>query len=142
MSRTKGASYERQIANDLFRLTGIGFKRNLNQYQSVGLDDLTPDDPAWPFALELKRFAAGNSCRSGWKAQAQAAANASGKLPAVVYRFDRQDTRCAVPMAAMCAAFGGSDDSGEWVEITLDGLAYLASEIMAANKEQVPGSRA
>lgn len=130
-SRTKGASYERQIATALHDLTGITFKRNLSQYQSVGLDDLTPDDPSWPFALELKRYATGNSCRAGWKAQAETAAKAQSKLPAVVFRFDRQDTRCAVPMAAMCAAFGGSDDSGEWVEITLEGLAYLASEIMA-----------
>jgi len=37
-----------------------------------------------------------------------------------------------VPMAAIAAAFGnGATDCGEWVEVSLEGLAYLAGEIMA-----------
>ena len=131
MSRNKGAAFERQIAKELFLLTGIAFKRNLDQYQSKGLDDLRADDPAWPFAMELKRVAEGVTCRTGWKAQAQIAAVAAGKMPAVVFRFDRQETRVAVQWVALAKAYGPPVGPDEWVEMTLEGLAFLAREIMA-----------
>lgn len=139
-SRRKGAAFERQVATALRDLTGVGFKRELEQYRASEHGDLIPDDDDWPFALECKAYAKGTGCRPAWKEQATTAALAVNRIPAVVYKFDFHPVRCAVPMAAMCAAFGGSDDSGEWVEVTLDGLAYLASEIMAENKEQMPGS--
>jgi hypothetical protein len=130
-SRRKGASFERQIATALRDLTGVKFQRNLEQYRAANHGDLDPSDPAWPFALELKAYASGSGCRPAWKDQATKAAEAVNRIPCVIYKFDRVPVRCAVPMTAMCAAFGGTDNSGEWVEVTLDGLAYLASEIMA-----------
>ena len=132
-SRNKGASFERQIAAQLHGLTGVSFKRNLEQYQAVDHSDLTPDDPAWPFALECKRYADGTGCKPAWRAQATKAAAKLNRIPCVIYKFDRRDTWVSVPLAAFNAAFGGSDDTGQWAEITLEGLAYLAGEIMAAN---------
>ena len=131
-SRQKGAQFERTIAAELFGLTGVSFKRNLEQYQTKDLGDLTPDNPAWPFSLELKRYASGKTCKPAWRVQASTAAQAAQKFPAVIYKYDRGDTTVSVPFAAIAKAFGeGEDTSGEWAEINLAGLAYLASEIMA-----------
>jgi hypothetical protein len=133
-SRVKGARFEREVAARLEELTGVSFKRELNQYRQSSLGDLIADNPTWPFSVEVKRYAEGAACKPAWRAQAQAAATATGKLPAVVYRFDRQGTRVSVPFAAIAAAMGGNDAPGEWAEITIEGLAYLAAEIMAGGK--------
>lgn len=128
-SRNKGASFERDIAQQLFLLTGIGFKRNLEQSREAAHGDLIADDPAWPFSCELKRRAQGISCLTAWKQQASKAAAMCGKIPAVVFKFDRQPVRVAVPLACLCG--GRCDDPAEWAEITLDGFAYVARELMA-----------
>lgn len=124
-SRNKGAAFEREIAAMLFDLTGITFKRNLEQSREAGHGDLNPDDPAWPFSLELKRYASGTGCKPEWKAQAITAADKAGLIPAVVYKFDRREIRCSVPFAAI------GSDCAEWFDCSLNGLAYLAREIMA-----------
>lgn len=54
-SRAKGASFEREIAAQLEALTGIRFKRNLEQVRAVDHCDLLADDADWPFSLELDR---------------------------------------------------------------------------------------
>lgn len=132
LSRTKGAQYEREIARELQALTGITFRRNLTQYQQSDRDDLTPDDPAWPFSLELKRAASLNGMLPTWRKQATIAAKRLDLFPAVVFRLDKGRTRVSVPMEAIGAAFGGAPgDCALWIETDLDGLAYLAREIMA-----------
>jgi hypothetical protein len=139
-SRRKGAAYERQVAARLHGLTGITFKRDLDQYRASEHGDLTADDPAWPFALECKRYASGTGCKPAWRAQATAAAGAVGKFPAVIFRFDRLDDRVSVPIEAIAAAFGETHtDCTEWAEITIEGLAYLAAEIMAKSVIHVEG---
>ena len=131
-SRQKGAAYERQIAGRLLGLTGITFKRDLEQYRQGERGDLIPDDPKWPFILELKRYAKGNGCRPEWRRQACAAANAAGKFPCVIFKFDRMDDRVSVPVAAIASAFGEAEaPDDQWAEITIEGLAYIAAEIMA-----------
>jgi hypothetical protein len=134
-SRNKGASFEREVAAVLHGLTGVTFKRDLEQTREADHGDLIASDPAFPFVIECKRYAEGAACKPAWRAQAQAAATATGKLPAVVYRFDRQGTRVSVPFAAIAAAMGGNDAPGEWAEITIEGLAYLAAEIMAGSEK-------
>ncbi|ARC90374.1 hypothetical protein [Rhodovulum sp. MB263] len=132
-NRAKGAELEREVAAALFDLTGIAFRRNLRQCQESGWSDLVTDDPAWPFSIECKRRSAGTGCADDWRAQAAASARKAGQLPVVVYRFDRRPIRCALPLGAIRAAFGdrGAAPPEEWVECSLDGLAYLAREIMA-----------
>lgn len=127
LSRDKGATYERQIARELFDLTGIKFARNLRQYQASGDDDLRADCDNWPFSIECKRYASAKSCRAGWKAQAQEAAERAGKLPCVVWRGDRMETRVSVPLVALCEAM----PADQWADLSLEGFAELAREIMA-----------
>ena len=128
-SRTKGSSFERDIARELEALTGIKFQRNLEQVRTAAHGDLIADDPDWPFSIECKRRATGISCLSDWKAQATQAAQLVGKAPAVAFKFDRQPIRVAVPLYAIWQG----QEPGEWAEVTLAGFASIAAEIMAAN---------
>jgi Holliday junction resolvase len=128
-SRNKGSGFERDVARILCELTGVRFQRNLEQVRAADHGDLVPDDPAFPFLIECKRYASGVSCLTAWKDQASRAAAASRKIPAVVFRFDRRPVRVAVPL--WCAAGSRGQPSGEWAEISVEGLAYLASEFMA-----------
>lgn len=130
-SRAKGARFEREIAARLEGLTGISFQRNLEQVRAVDHCDLLAGDTAWPFSLELKRYAAGTGCKPEWRAQAERAAAKNGKIPAVVYQFDRRDTFVSVPIYALGRALGRNWSETGWAEITLEGLAYMAAEIMA-----------
>ena len=124
-SRIKGSTFERDIARELELYTGVSFKRDLEQVRAADHGDLIPSDPAWPFTIECKRYEKGNACLPAWKEQACKAAEAQGRIPAVVFKFDRLPIRVAVPMAAL-----GHDYNG-WAEIDLPALAYLAGEIMA-----------
>ena len=130
-SRNKGASFERTIAKELHLLTGINFKRDLEQYRAADHGDLIPDDHNWPFVIECKAYASGKTCREPWKVQATKAAVSAGKMPCVVYKFDRVPVRAAVPWFVMSKAFGVSVGPDDWFECSLEGLAFLAREIMA-----------
>lgn len=127
MSRRKGATYENEVAGQLHDRLGITFKRDLEQCRDKEHGDLIADDDAFPFTIECKRRADGINCEAGWKAQAVAAAKAARKRPAVIFRFDRQQTRVAVPLSALCDAWPADD----WAEVSLDGFCLLAREIMA-----------
>lgn len=81
-SRTKGAQFEREVAKLLLLELGISFKRDLRQYQTGGHGDLIPDDPAFPFELELKRYAHGpisEPTSGGSKSRPPRSAAASGQ---------------------------------------------------------------
>lgn len=140
-SRNKGSAFERDIAGRLFGLTGVSFKRDLEQYRATDHGDLIPDDPAWPFVLECKRYAAGNGCKAAWRAQAVKAAASVNRFPCVIYKYDRREIIVSVPVEAIAQAFDCQKHTActEWAEITLEGLAYLASEIMATNSDKGRG---
>jgi hypothetical protein len=124
-SRNKGASFERQIALELELLTGVRFKRDLEQVRAAEHGDLIAEDPDWPFLIECKRYAKGNGCAWAWQEQAVKAAAAQGLFPVVVFKFDRLPIRVSVPLCAL-----GVDCDG-WAEIDMTALAYIAGEIMA-----------
>ena len=128
-SRRKGAQFERQVATELRDLTGIKFARNLRQYQESGDDDLRADCEDWPFSIECKRYALATTCRAGWKEQAVEAAQKDGKLPAVVWRGDRMETRVTVQMRAFCASM----PDYLWADLNMEGFALLAREIMSGD---------
>lgn len=130
-SRNKGAAFERAVAIELELLTGVRFKRDIEQYRAGDHGDLIADDAAWPFVVECKAYAAGTGCKPEWIVQASKAANAVRKLPCVVYKYDRRPIRVAMPMAAIAAAYGAIALTEEWVETTVAGLAHIAAEIMA-----------
>lgn len=126
-SREKGSAFERQIAKELLLLTGISFKRDLDQYRQRDRGDLIPDDPAWPFTIECKAHASGTECRPAWKEQARAAALAAGKIPCVIWKFNHRPISCAIPLSALCPDL----PSCQWVEVSLRGLAFIAADMMA-----------
>jgi hypothetical protein len=130
-SRNKGASFERTIAKELALLTGFTFKRNLEQVRAVDHCDLLCDNPAWPFSLELKRYAKGCDPLSVWIAQTEKAAAKNGKLPCLIYKFDMKPIKAHLPLSAFGAAFGEAWPADEWATTTLEGMAFLAREIMA-----------
>ena len=119
-SRTKGASFEREVAKLLLLELGITFKRDLRQYQEADHGDLIPDDPAFPFELELKRYAHGPiSGTDKWWQQVTTAANKTGKRPALIYKYDRQPIRVVVELHDIRC------------NISLEAFCYLTREIMA-----------
>ena len=110
--RQKGASFERQIAsmlNDEFS-PHITFKRNILQYQTKGLDDLTPSEP-FPFRLELKRYK--NSVDPKWWDQicetCRSAHNTNDAFPALIWKLDRQPINVRIPIEALVVL--GRDDA-------------------------------
>ena len=119
-SRTKGAAFEREVAKLLLLELGIAFRRDLRQYQTSGHGDLIPDDPAFPFELELKRYATGPiSGTDNWWKQVTTAAAKTGKRPALIYKYDRQPIRVVVEMQGVRA------------NISFEDFCFLAREIMA-----------
>ena len=124
-SRNKGASFERQIALELELMTGVRFKRDLEQVRAAEHGDLIAEDPQWPFLIECKRYASGNGCAPAWKAQAIKAAAAQGLIPVVIYKFDRLPIRVALPLYALGCGYP------DWAEIDIQALAYIAGEMMA-----------
>lgn len=51
LSRQRGATYEREVANEIFEMLGIRIKRNLKQYQQSEEGDLILGD----YLIECKR---------------------------------------------------------------------------------------
>jgi|TARA_Y100000289_G_scaffold64949_1_gene77657 Holliday junction resolvase len=98
--RTKGATFERQIVNSLnhfFYENGLGVrcKRNLEQYQAKEQCDIDI-----PFhAIECKSYKEGNWYRPEWWRQVVKSAN--GRIPALVYKFNRTPVKVCVPLAAI-----------------------------------------
>ena len=130
-NRLRGMAFERKVAAELHALTGVRFKRRLDQVRARGLDDLEPDDPAWPLAMELKS-STGRTFLGSWRMQAEASARTLGRFPCIIYRLSRGPIRASLPIEAVIEATGGSPgDCAEWCELTLDGLAYVAREMMA-----------
>jgi hypothetical protein len=119
-SRQKGAAFEREVAKALLLELGITFKRDLRQYQTSGHGDLIPSDPAFPFELELKRYASGPiNGPDAWWQQVCTAALRTHKRPALIYRYDRQPIRVVVEM------------QGIRCNISFEDFCYLARETMA-----------
>jgi len=128
--RNKGAAFERQVAKMLQDELGVTFKRDLEQYRAADHGDLIPDDEAFPFTLELKRYASGVGCKPQWWDQVKRACVATGKLPCVIYKYDRQDIRCVVPFTALYAAFGSEHRCDHQAEMTFEAFCYLVREMM------------
>ncbi len=129
--RTKGSSFERQVAKELEDRLGIQFNRNpFEQQRQANQPDLVADDPDWPFSIECKRYKGGSFMPAWWK-QSQSAAAAHGLLPCVIYKFDRQPIWVAVSWEAIGAMNGVEYNENELVFMNLESFAFVAREIMA-----------
>lgn len=102
-SRRKGHAFEREIVNQLRTELGAvvdePIKRILDQYRESRL----PDVIVPPFAIECKRYAYGKSgmYKNEWWDQVVFAADHANLIPALVYRYDRQQTQCVIPLYAI-----------------------------------------
>ena len=124
--RNKGASFEREIAKMLLDELGISFKRDLEQYRAGGHGDLIPDDPAFPFTLELKRYADGPmGGQTAWWEQTCVAAKREGKIPCLIYKYDRKPIRVVIPMGTLTSC--GAEYH---VEMSFEAFCYTAREKM------------
>ena len=122
-SRNKGVSFEREVAIMLRDELGIGFKRNLEQYRMAGGADLMADDADFPFTLELKRYKDGPIGGSpAWWSQVEIAAELECKIPCLIYKYDRKQIRCVIPLSAVM-----EDGEGE-IETDLETFCFIVRE--------------
>ena len=137
-SRSKGRSYEYEIANELFQHLGLNFVRELDQTREKHLGDLRTEDCNFPFVIECKRRKVGVS--GDWWDQVCTAAAIAEKLPVLFYRLDRMKTRVRLPVAAIVGLAGWSpnEDAAEqydWryaVETDLDTAMMIIREHLNA----------
>lgn len=93
MSRQKGKAGEREAASLIRDLTGWEVKRRVRQHD--GDSDLL-GVPGW--SVEIKRYAKATrgDIQKWW---AQAVAQASGAIPVLIYRLDRDEWRAVWPVS-------------------------------------------
>ena len=134
LAKNRGQGFEHEIARQLFDELGISFKRNLEQVRTAGLGDLVPDDPSFPFSLELKRRRSGVGIPAGaWQQSIEASDVEAGLYPAVIYRYDHRKPRCVVPYSAIVEAETGIQTKTihDKAEISFPRFCKLTREIMA-----------
>ena len=99
-SRTKGATFERDVAkilNEFFEAESIDYqtKRNLDQYQTKGMADIYWDN----LAIECKRYKGNNRSdvfKNDWWNQAVESAN-DNLIPILIYKYDRRPIYIVIP---------------------------------------------
>ena len=133
--RAKGAAFEREVAALIEAETGVRLRRNLTQYQERGLCDLVPaEDCAWAWAIECKRYAeARPGMVDAWYRQACEAAQAMGKIPALIYKGDRRPILVRVPLTAFIM-MGGGEGACSWrrcADVSFDDFCYVTRELLA-----------
>jgi len=87
----------------------------------------------FPFLIECKKTAeALTQCKPEWWSQAQKAALAAEKRPAVIWASDRRQIRVTVNLkdAMECIARGRWSAEMHLIEIPIEGFAYLCREGM------------
>ena len=128
--RVKGANFERECAtkiNQWFQeYTGydIEVKRDLEQYRASEHGDLI-GVPGW--TVECKRYARGTTWRKDWWEQVEAASNAAGTEPVLIYKYDRCPIRCVVRLSSISPVYIQKDNVAE---VDFDTWCMLVSESM------------
>lgn len=97
-AKQKGERGEREVCGIITRITGEPCKRKLGQARDSG------GDVDWgPFLLEVK--ARQTVSMPAWQEQVRIAANASGQVPAVVWRRKGEEFWIAVPFEEFISMF-------------------------------------
>lgn len=97
-AKQKGERGEREVCGIITRITGEPSKRKLGQARDSG------GDVDWgPFLLEVK--ARQTVSMPAWQEQVRIAANASGQVPAVVWRRKGEEFWIAVPFEEFISMF-------------------------------------
>lgn len=97
-SRTKGASFEREVSQAIYLHLGIEVRRNLDQTRDGGHDLIGLD----PFAIECKRYRHITPAmkRQFWNQAVRQAADLN-LIPVVVMRQDRGELRVMMSEGAI-----------------------------------------
>ena len=132
-SRTKGASFERDICkrlNAFFLENGVelSVKRNLDQYQSNGLPDIQI-----PYhAIECKAYKSGWWYSTAWWKQV---CDACGDLtPILVWKFNNKPIRVTLPLYAINPTLPKKNDCVAVVTFD-EWLAILSETVLDKNDE-------
>ena len=121
-SRTKGATFERDVAkilNEFFESEGIDYvcKRNLDQYQSKDLCDINIPH----HAVECKFYKEGDWYQQVWWDQVCKATD--GRIPVLIFKYNRKPIRVCVPLYAINPEWDEDNDKvtvmpiEEWLEV-------------------------
>ena len=133
-SRTKGSSFELQLARELQLELNISFKRDLEQYRVSEHGDRIPSNDNFPFLIEAKRYSKGAVGGSAaWWDQAVAAAKRANKLPCLVYKYDRKPVRFVIDvLAAYKAGYEFKNEPPEHgrLEMDLHTFCWIVRELM------------
>lgn len=124
--RNKGASFEREIAKMLHLDLGLNAKRDIEQYRAADHGDIVTDDATWPYVIECKRYGGkGHTFKPEWWKQVEKAAQAAGKEPVLVYKYDRQPITVAMRMEYL---MGDGALHDEKVRMDWEAFMYIARE--------------
>ena len=99
LARNRGASYEREVAADVFDLLGVKIKRNLQQYQEAEHGDLE----LGTFLIECKRRR--RIAVYEWMEQADKACK-QGQTPVVVFRADGKKSMAVMHLPDLLKLIG------------------------------------
>ena len=97
-SRTKGVSFEREVANLL--TSDLGLKNNIRRILDQTRDKHLPDLMLGKWHIECKRYGSGAEPLESWWQQVLSATRNKG-IPALVYKFDRRPIKVRIPLGAI-----------------------------------------
>ena len=130
-SRAKGHAFEREIVNDLRDELGHVVDKPINRILDQYREGELPDIFLPPFAIECKRYAKGFTFKSAWWDQVTLAAEKADLIPALVYRFDRQQVQCVVPIYAINPMYpqkNCSQATVSWVDFMMILREHIAAQ--------------
>ena len=96
-ARRKGHQFERDIVNKLKDELGVECSRILDQYREGELGDIDLD----PFVIECKRYACKFDPPEAWWEQAWRAGEHMGRIPVLVWKFDRRPIKVRFPLSLL-----------------------------------------
>ena len=94
-SLQKGRQGENEAISLLEKYYPENLKRNLLQTRDAGSDIIIKSAR---LSVEVKRYKKGNVYRSEWWSQAVKAVEGQELIPLLLYRFDRSDWFCVLPL--------------------------------------------
>ena len=106
-SRNKGASFEREIANEL--TTRLELKHQLKRILEQTREKHLPDLILGRWYLECKRYGSGNEPMDSWWEQV-VSASGGDKIPALIYKFDRRPIKVRIPLSILNENFSFNEN--------------------------------
>ena len=106
-SRNKGASFEREIANEL--TARLELKHQLKRILEQTREKHLPDLILGRWYLECKRYGSGNEPMDSWWEQV-VSASGKDKIPSLIYKFDRRPIKVRVPLSVLNENFSFNEN--------------------------------